>query len=103
RANGGTVRDDHRGTRLDAHRSGTAALRQDHDAHSLARFPSERDAPRVHPRLGRDLRLPESDTTGGDATSRERAVVAPPCLSVGPEGGARLPGNATRLRARIDP
>src|SRR6185503_17147925 len=42
RANGGTVRDDHRVTRLDAHRGGAAALRQDDDADGIARFPTER-------------------------------------------------------------
>src|SRR6185503_4209124 len=102
RANSRTVRDDHRVTWFDAHRGGAAAFRQDHDADGPARFPTERDAPRLHPRLGRDLRLPRSDAPGRDAASRERALVTPARLSLGPEGGARLPGTATRLRARLD-
>ena len=85
RADRGAVRNDHRSARLDAHRGGAAAFGQDDDADGAPRFPAERDATHLHPRLGGDFRLPRPDPTRGDAAARERALVALPVYLWGPK------------------
>ena len=104
RAYRGAVRDDHRGARLAAHRGGAAALRQDDDAHRAARLLAERHAAHLHPRLGRDLRLPGPDEDrrrrSCSPTSSRRTC---PCTSGVPRRSvsSRRCGGATRSASTL--